>query len=232
MRANQQKFGYNRFSTVSTQLQSKINNVWSSPCFSIWFTDQVDTTNIMWLFHQLKKKINKSKKCLLSIKKQLTHSLRDSPSIWGHKLSRFDNFCWTTCIAGPWCSQGEVLGHFHCLVSGPSSPNTNLEWARGVCWILSPRVNYSPFAAVRNLLVVRGSREQVHNCWTLLTAVGNVTFVLGTISLFSCLGSDHAPNNLLLRPRPTKRPPRSLYMPVLLEIEHGDNRLSSHNMRG
>lgn len=131
------------------------------------------------------------------------HSLCHSPSIWAYKFGGCDNGCWTTSVTRPRRSQRKVLWHSYRCVGGSWSPYANLERAGRVCRILRPRVNYTSPAAVCDLLVIWCSRQQVHNCRSLHTRVGDVAFVFGTITLLCSLASHHAPDDLLLRPCPS-----------------------------
>ena len=149
--------------------------------------------------------------------------MSDSPFVSRYKFSWSHNLCRPTSISRPWCFQGDVLWHPNSFVSGSSCTNTNLKGTHRIGWVLCPRIYHSPFTAIGNLLVVRGSWQQIHNSWILLTAMRYVSLEFWTIALFGGLGSHHVPDHFLLCPCPPQSPTRRLNVAILLEVIHCNN---------
>ena len=101
-----------------------------------------------------------------------------SAVIGGQKCGGRHNLGPATGVAWPRAKQSEVAWEFHCLVGRTSHTDADLEGGDRGRGVLAPRREDAAFAAVRELLVVRHTRQQVHDCRVFLAAMRNVAFEL------------------------------------------------------
>nr|GMC71934.1 hypothetical protein Iba_chr03bCG7180 [Ipomoea batatas] len=171
------------------------------------------------------------------LSQELRISANDFPCHCNLSSSSFvlhNEFGWSHGFSGPArisrsrSFQGEVFRQPDSFVSRPSLTNANLERAHRSFWILDPRVKYSASAAICNLLVVRSTGHQIHDCRVLLTTMRDIHFEFRTISLLGGLTSNHVPYNFFLCPCPTQSPSGCLDMTIPLEVVYRDHSLLIH----
>lgn len=148
----------------------------------------------------------------------LTEGLSGPPPILWNELSRSHILGRSASIPGSGGHQGEIHRHFNGLAWSPCLTNTDLKWCHSIGRVLCPWVEDSPFAAVRNLHIVRCPGEQVNHLRFPLATMWELPFEFWAIALLRGLGTDHFPDYLLLLPHPTEFPARRLDMAILLVV--------------
>ena len=131
-------------------------------------------------------------------------------------------------VAWPWTIQSEILRQFHSLTRCTRTPNSELKGWDSSWRILSPWWHNTTLTAIGNLLIIRGTWEQVHNGRFLLTTVRDISLILGTVSLLCGFCTQHGPYHFFLSPYPSHGPARAHNVPVHLVVGHCHCCLKNH----